>query len=104
MATKYLRQLKKREKKAVRRLMVEFGYKPSDFTPSDGRESIAAPPDAPLRYTRNGFLHPGPLKGTPIFCKKIDYYSDDRQETLPSELLYDERFAVEFERVNLLEL
>jgi hypothetical protein len=84
-----LRIIKKQCKQAMAVLIAEHGYKPSDFQPADGGESIYAPCGLEKRFDRNGFLEPGPLPGTPLLWRKVSYEYDDWDAFLPSEELRD---------------
>ena len=82
-----LRTLKKHCQRAVVILIAEHGYKPSDFARSDGEEAISAPTRMERRFVRNGFLEPGPLKGTWLLWQKTSYEYDEWDADLPSVML-----------------
>lgn len=91
------RTLKKHCKRAMEVLIRDHCYHPDDFTLSDGDDSLDAPRGMERRFVRNGFLEPGPLKGTPIVWDKVDYFSNDMDCALPSEVLRDLEFWATFE-------
>lgn len=49
-----------------------------------GEESIDAPPGMEARFVRRGWLEPGALKGTPLYCDRSDREADPK---LPNEML-----------------
>jgi hypothetical protein len=86
------RILKKRCKRAMEILIREHGYKPKDFAPSNGHESVYAPGGMEKQRTRRrwdveGFLNPGPLKGTPLLWERTSYEYDEWDAKLPTEVL-----------------
>lgn len=91
------RTLKKLCKRAVPILIAKHRYKPEDFTPADGDESIYAPPGMEKQFVRHGFIELGPLKGTPLLWVKTSYEYDEWDATLPSEMLRDIEFWATWE-------
>lgn len=91
------RTLKKACKRAVPILIAQHRYKPEDFTPAEGDESIYAPPGMEKRFVRHGFIELGPLKGTPLLWVKTSYEYDEWDSTLPSEMLREIEFWATWE-------
>lgn len=83
-----LRILKKQCKRAVEVLIAEHGFRPDQFKPADGDETVDASGSMPARFLRHDSLHPGPLPGTPLYWEK-SYWDDDADAKLPSEVLRD---------------
>lgn len=90
-----LRALKKREKRAMKELIRRGDYTASDFTPADGGESIYAPDALHKRHQRHGFVHPGPMPGTPLVWHCCSYEYDEWDASLPSVVLAEIRLAEE---------
>lgn len=91
-----LRTLKKHCRRAVATLIEKHGYKPEDFTPADGSESIYAPPGMERQYVHGSFLD-RVLPGTPLLWQKTSYEYDEWDAYLPSEFLKDLDFWSKFE-------
>lgn len=87
-----LRTLKKLCKRAIPELIAKHRYRPEDFLPADGSESVYAPPGMEKRFVRNGFLDNGPLKGTPLLWVKTSYEYDEWDAILPCEMLREIKF------------
>jgi hypothetical protein len=84
------RTLKKKCKRAVAILIAQHGYKATNFTSSDGTETVYAP----ARMER-GREHPDylmPLAGTPLLWVRVSYECDDWEPKLPSEFLAEIEF------------
>ncbi len=86
------RTLKKKCRRAMEALIARHGYARDSFVASDGGESIYAPPGMERRFDRNGFLDPGPLKGTMLLWQKTSYEYDEWDAALPSEVLREVEF------------
>ncbi|BCW88034.1 hypothetical protein sos41_11720 [Alphaproteobacteria bacterium SO-S41] len=82
-----LRTLKKHCRRAVAILIAEHGYRPDDFLPAAGEETLDAPIGMEARFVRNGFLSPGPLAGTPLAWARGWYGSEGEEPVLPIDVL-----------------
>lgn len=86
------RTLKKHCQRAVPILIAQHGYAAASFHPSDGQEAMDAPLAMERQFVRNGFLEPGPLKGTPLLWERTSYECEEWESRLPSEVLSDLEF------------
>lgn len=91
------RTLKQHCRRAVRILIAEHGCRAEDFQPSDGEEAVDAPTRMERRFVEHGFLHPGPLAGTPLLWLKASYEYDEWDAHLPSEFLKEILVWADFE-------
>jgi len=86
-----LRGLKKRERRAVRKLVKKHGYRRSDFNRSDGTETLYAPSN--LKSNRVEFgRFVSPLIGTLLYWYTSDYYSGEQDVKFPSDVLDEVEF------------
>jgi hypothetical protein len=81
------RTLKKMCKRAMEALIAEHGYDRASFVQSDGETSIDAPRGMERRFVRNGFLEPGPLKGTWLHERRVSVEYDEWDCFLPTDEL-----------------
>lgn len=112
MASKYLRWLKKDEKRYRDKLIREYGYTLADFHPSDGTDQMQAPAGAPKHLVSDNYAK-GYLKrllpGTPLYAE-YDYWTCDADLKFPSDVYLgirrDERLLdqARFEAPDLYEL
>ena len=91
------RTLKKHCKRAVSALIAEHGFRADQFKPSDGEEAVSTPFGMERQFDRNGFLDPGPLKGTPLLWQRTSYEYDEWDAYLPSQVLNDLKFWADFD-------
>lgn len=82
-----LRALKKRCKEAVEVLVRDHGYSRDAFSLADGSEAFDAPHGLEKRFTWEGWIEPGVLKGTPVYWHRCSYEYDEWDCKLPSEML-----------------
>ncbi|NEV79295.1 hypothetical protein DYI24_19885 [Rhodopseudomonas sp. BR0C11] len=68
-------------------LIAKHGFFPRDFVKSDGQESIDTPIGMERRFDRNGWLNPGPLKGTPLLLVQTSVECDEWDCKLPTDAL-----------------
>lgn len=83
------RTLKKLCHRAKAELIATGQFNASDFDSADGEETIDAPRGMETRFIRNGFLEPGPLKGTPLMWFRTSYEYDEGDYKLPTAILAD---------------
>lgn len=92
------RILKKQCKRAMRILIERHGYRRDDFVAAEGDESIDAPTNMERRFVKtylpggNSWLHPGPLKGTPLLYEQTSYEYDEWDARLPTHILNEIEF------------
>jgi hypothetical protein len=91
------RILKKLCKQAVPVLVDRYGFAADAFHPAAGDEAIDAPRGIEPRHQSHGFLHPGPLRGTPLLWERTSWEYEEWDCRLPSEVLADCRFWETFE-------
>lgn len=87
LATIDLSTLKDRCESAMRELIAKHGYGLHDFGRAHGDEAIDAPADLDARFSQNGFIEPGPLKGTALLFRRTSYEYDEWDYELPSGCL-----------------
>lgn len=83
------RTLKKKCQRAMAILVAKYGYSPDQFSPSDGHDAIDAPSRMERRFVDGNWLNPGPLKGTPLFWRKVSCEYDEWDAKLPTDELSD---------------
>ncbi len=71
----------------MRELIRRHGYRRTDFSPSDGMETVSAPADLHPRYCEHGFVEPGLVPGTPLHWRCTSVECDEWDCELPSYLL-----------------
>lgn len=101
-STVSLRQLKERERRAMRMLIEKGIYQADYFSPSDGNEAISAPRDLEPKSVEHGFVHPGLIRGTPVFWYRTSYEYEEYDVDLPSRLLEMHEFDWEAAAVKSL--
>ncbi|RVT96206.1 hypothetical protein EOD42_13905 [Rhodovarius crocodyli] len=91
------RILKKQCKRAMEVLIQHHGYRASSFKAATGDECIVVLAKGfDRRQLDDGrpepdwaWLHPGPLKGTPLFYRQVNHEHDEWDHKLPTEELAD---------------
>ncbi len=68
-------------------LIARHGYSEAAFSAARGDESIYAPSAMERRHVSNGFLDPGPLKGTPVLWERVSVEYDEWDCFLATERL-----------------
>lgn len=81
------RTLKKLCKRATATLVNQYAYRPDQFAPSDGQEAVDAPAGMERRSVWKGWLHPGPLKGTPLYYYRTSWECEEWGCKLPTDVL-----------------
>jgi hypothetical protein len=88
MASKFLRWLKKDEKRYRDKLIEQYGYTMADFHPSDGTDQMKAPEGTPKHLVSDNYAKgylTRLLPGTPLFVD-YSYWAQEADLKFPSDV------------------